>query len=100
MIVFTLFSPTLVERIPSAGTARWFTGCYINKEDACFDKKMWDKFDKYDNMDTEKENKVRAFPEPMPMKPKNSRLRTNAASKLLGLSVLLDPMLHDKINCT
>ena len=50
-------------------------------------------------MDTVKENASRGFPVPFPGGFKGKKiLRTNGASKLLGLSVLLDPTLHDKID--
>ena len=98
VIKILFFSPSLVEKTKLAGVARWFTGCYINEEDACFDKKINSYFYENDDMATGPEEKVRAFPEPMPPKKKNIKMRTNAASKLLGLSVLLDPMLHDKID--
>ena len=81
-----------------SGIARWFTGCYVNEEDACFEKKTFDSFSDLDYADNQKETKKRAFPVSANFDSKK-KLRTNGASKILGLSVLLDPMLHDKIDC-
>ena len=81
-----------------AGIARWFTGCYVNEEDACFEQKKFNSFSDLDYMDSVKESTTRAFPVPSNFEAKK-KLRTNAASKLLGFSVLLDPMLYDKIDC-
>ena len=86
----------LTQSLPKAGIARWFIGCYVNEEDECFERKKFNSFADLDYMDTIKETAKRGFPVPSNFKSKE-RLRTNGASKLLGLSVLLDPMLYDKI---
>ena len=70
----------------------------MNEEDECFERKKFNSFSDLDYMDTIEEAAKRAFPVPSNFKSKE-RLRTNGASKLLGLSVLLDPMLYDKIDC-
>jgi hypothetical protein len=85
----------LTQSLPKAGIARWFTGCYVNEEDECFERKKFNSFSDLDYMDTIKETSKRGFPVPSNFKSKE-RLR---ASKLLGLSVLVDPMLYDKIDC-
>ena len=94
-----LDSTPLTEPLSQTGVARWYTGCYISKEDACFEKKLFSSFSSLDYMDTVKENASRGFPVPFPGGFKGKKiLRTNGARKLLGLSVLLDPTLHDKID--
>ena len=95
----SLFSVLLTESLTRAGVARWYTGCYINKEDACFQKKLDNSLSKQDYVDTVKDNTLRGYPVPFTGGFKGKEiLRTNGASKLLGLSVLLDPTLHDKID--
>ena len=70
----------------------------MDKEDACFHQRKFNSFSDLDYTDTVQESGARAFPVPNKYKGKQI-LRTNAASKLLGFSVLLDPMGHDKIDC-
>ena len=46
--------------------ARWFTGCYVDDDDACFEKKISNSFSDYDFADTEdiSEDGARALPVP------------------------------------
>lgn len=80
--------------IRKSSVARWFTGCYINKEDSCFENKV---FEVDHSTETEFENKLRGYPVNMNFKRKKP-LKTNGASSKLGFTVLLDPMIHDQIN--
>ena len=96
--MFTILSSKpLIESINKAGTARWYTGCYVNDEDQCFDKKLTNELNPLDSL-TEVESNLRAYPVPMNFNLKKKALKTNGASSKLGLSILLDPMLHDQIN--
>ena len=90
-------SKPLIESINKAGTARWYTGCYVNDEDQCFDKKLLNELNPLDSL-TELEESLRAYPVPTNFKLKKKAHKTNGASSKLGLSILLDPMLHDQIN--
>ena len=94
---FLYSSKPLIDSINKAGTARWYTGCYVNDEDQCFDKKLTNELNPLDSL-TELEPSLRAFPVPANFKLKKQALKTNGASSKLGLSILLDPMLHDQIN--
>ena len=69
----------------------------MNDEDQCFDKKLTNELNPLDSL-TELEPSLRAFPVPTNFKLKKQALKTNGASSKLGLSILLDPMLHDQIN--
>ena len=82
------------DSIKSASTARWFTGCYINHEDQCFENKV---FKLGETATTVTEETLRAYPVNMNFKRKTP-FKTNGASSRLGLSLLLDPMHHDQIN--
>ena len=46
--------------------ARWFTGCYVDEDDACFEKKISNSFGDFDFADTEdiSEDGARALPVP------------------------------------
>ena len=69
----------------------------MNDEDQCFDKKLTNELNPLDSL-TEEESSLRAYPVPMNFNLKKKALKTNGASSKLGLSILLDPMLHDQIN--
>ena len=47
------FSPLLTDPVKKSHVARWFTGCYINEEDECFEKKISNSFGSFDVADTE-----------------------------------------------
>lgn len=87
-------SDGLSTSIKKSSTARWFTGCYINYEDKCFNDKL---FGSLSPPETFEEKHTRCFPVPMDFR-KKEPLKTNGASSKLGFTVLLDPMLHDQIN--
>ena len=55
--------------------ARWFTGCYVNEEDECFDKKISNSFGSFDVADTENisDSGARAIPVPSSQKVSNFR---------------------------
>ena len=90
-----LLSDGLTVPISKALIARWYTGCFINAEDHCFILKR-----RQCILPTEtvKEEKLRAYPQPYQFKKRKTPLKTNGAGSLLGLTVLLDPMLHDQVN--
>ena len=49
--------------------ARWYTGCYINEEDACFEQKTTNSFGPFDWSDTDNiSGEVRAAPVPTAVK--------------------------------
>ena len=87
-------SDGLSTSIKKSSIARWFTGCYIDYEDKCFNDKL---FGSLTPPETFEEKKTRCFPVPMDFR-KKEPLKTNGASSKLGFTVLLDPMLHDQIN--
>ena len=82
------------DKIDKSSTARWFTGCYINDEDRCFENKI---FDLGETVTTVNEKILRGYPVNYDFRRKTP-MSTNGASSRLGLSVLLDPMYHDQIN--
>ena len=92
--VFAHNSDGLATKIKKTSIARWFTGCYINYEDKCFDDKL---FGELTPPETFEENHLRCFPVNTNFR-KKEPLKTNGASAKLGFTVLLDPMLHDQIN--
>ena len=94
--VFAHNSDGLAKKIKKTSIARWFTGCYINYEDKCFDDKL---FGELTPPETFEENHLRCFPVNTNFR-KKEPLKTNGASAKLGFTVLLDPMLHDQINGT
>ncbi len=89
-----LISDGLSKSIKKSSIARWFTGCYINYEDKCFNDKL---FGSFSPPETYEEKHIRCFPVKMNFK-KKEPIKTNGASSKLGFTVLLDPMLHDQIN--
>ena len=98
----------MFDTIKNASIAKWFNGCYKNEEDSCF-LNIGDK----DSYETVKEEKMKVVIKPLPKLKVNkvyniltkylklkdgATWKTNGASKMLGLSVLLDPATHDNIN--
>ena len=53
MTNLVMFSPLLTDSVKKSEVARWFTGCYVNEEDACFEKKVSSSFGDVDVADTE-----------------------------------------------
>ena len=66
--------------------ARWFTGCYIDEEDACFEKKKSNSFGDFDSADTEdiSEDGARALPVPSDHKVRNICINNKQIIKMLS----------------
>ena len=100
----------MTENVTTGGIALWYTGCYINEEDACLLDEMNNNSDTFFETGTFPDSKAITVKN-ITVRLKNNvsvlmvlsfqkvkRRRTNGASKILGLSFLLDPTLHDLID--
>ena len=101
---------SVFDNITKPGLARWYTGCYKNDEDKCFFATDNEKKDDHSPLTEKPGSHFETYP-PKEIKEiqfghshfnislfqEGKKWRTNAASKNLGLSILLDPMTHDNI---
>ena len=78
-----LLSPSVTENVTTGGIALWYTGCYINGEDACL-------LDQMDNKSVEDFETV-TFPDSKAITVKNITVRLQSIKLNLYLIFLIIP---------